>query len=245
MWREYDQAEKYLKKAAPQAPAAWYGLSRLYLLEGQWSNAQKWLRKALAQQPGDEQLKRMLAAAKAKNLDAELRQLIEGPGRPEKTAGTVPVGEAWQMLTQGKASEAEKAFRAILENEPENFGARNGLGFALLNTGEPDAAKAEFEKCLEAEPGAAGPMNGLARSLYSLDQVDEAIATWEKMYEKYPGPNAAAVGLAQSYLEREEYAKAIPFFAVLVKAHPDEAQYQEGLKAAQEGAKAGQAEPDK
>lgn len=238
MWREYGDAEKYLKKAAPQAPAAWFGLARLYMLTGDYKEAQKWIRKSISQQPEDETLKQLLANAKEGRLDDTLRKQIEGPGRPEKTAGKIPVGTAWMLLNQGKTREAEQEFRKILKQEPENFGARNGLGFALLNLGEPEAAKEQFEECLKIEPEAPGSMNGLARCLYALDQVDEALATWEKMYELQPGPNAAAVGLAQTYLEREEYAKAIPFFEVLVKAQPQELQYKAGLKAAKEGASA-------
>lgn len=34
--RKYDEAEKYLLKAAPQATAAWYALAKLYLLQGDY-----------------------------------------------------------------------------------------------------------------------------------------------------------------------------------------------------------------
>lgn len=237
MWREYDQAEKYLKKASPTASAAWFGLARLYLLEGKYTEAQKWIRKSLAQQPGDETLKLMLASAKAKQLDDELRRQIEGPGRPKRSSGSDLAAKGWRNFNQGKAAEAEKAFRGALKAEPENLAAMNGLGFLLVNSGKPKEAITYFEKYLELEPNAPGPMNGLARCQYALDKVDEAIATWEKMYEKHPGPNAAAVGLAQTYLEREEFSKAIPYFEVLDKAQPDNSQWSEGLEAAKEGAK--------
>ena len=39
---KYDAAETWLLKAAPQAPAAWFGLARrLYLLEGKILNQRK------------------------------------------------------------------------------------------------------------------------------------------------------------------------------------------------------------
>ena len=73
-WREFDQAKKFLTKAAPQAPAAWYGLARLYLLTGKYTAAERWIKKALATSPNDESLKKMLAAAEAKQLPDELRR---------------------------------------------------------------------------------------------------------------------------------------------------------------------------
>ena len=40
------QAKKFLTKAAPQAPAAWFGLARFYLLTGKYEEAEKWIDKA-------------------------------------------------------------------------------------------------------------------------------------------------------------------------------------------------------
>ncbi len=48
--RNYDEAEKYLVKAAaaPDASAAWYGLTRLYLIQGKYAQAEKWAKKTVA-----------------------------------------------------------------------------------------------------------------------------------------------------------------------------------------------------
>ena len=46
--RDYAKAEKFLLKAAPNAPAAWYGLSRLYLLTGKFDKAKTWTGKGSA-----------------------------------------------------------------------------------------------------------------------------------------------------------------------------------------------------
>jgi cytochrome c-type biogenesis protein CcmH/NrfG len=87
-------------------------------------------------------------------------------------------------------------------------------------------------------------MNGLARCLKSEGKVAEAVALWEKMYKLYPGPNAAAVGLAQTYVEQKEYAKALPYFEELVKAMPDNEEFNKGLEAAKQGADKGESAKD-
>ncbi len=77
--RKYGDAEKYLLQAAPHAPAAWYGLARLYLLEGKFEPAQKWAQAIVDSGQADETAKKMLEAAKAKQLNDGLRMMIEPP----------------------------------------------------------------------------------------------------------------------------------------------------------------------
>jgi len=80
--RKYDDAEKYLLRAAPQAPAAWYGLARLYLIEGKFEPAEKWAQDIVDSGQADDTAKKMLEAAKAKKLSDGLRMLIEPPPAP-------------------------------------------------------------------------------------------------------------------------------------------------------------------
>jgi len=232
-WREYDQAKKFLTKAAAQAPAAWFGLARLYMLTGKYTAAERWINKALATSPNDKSLKQMLAAAEAKQLPDELRTQIEPPGRPASTPAAQATAQGWQQFNQGDMRSAEQSFRAALAKDPEDAAALNGLGFCLINSGNAAEAKVNFEKCLELEPNAAGAMNGLARCLKAEGKDDEAIAVWEKMCKAFPGPTAATVGLATTYLERGEKAKALPLFEELVKSMPNNAEFQAGLDAAQ------------
>ena len=234
-WGEFEKAEKYLVKAAPKASAAHYGLARLYLLTGDYEKAQRWIRRSLREQPGDETLKAMLAAARKKQVPDELKQQIAPVGKPEKSPSGDAAAAGWRLFNEGKFRSAERSFRRALAKDPENLAAMNGLGFILLNSGRTAGAKEYFEKYLKIEPDSPGPMNGLARCLKEEGKVDEAIALWEKMYEKYPGPNAAAVGLAMTYLERNEHAKALPYFEELVKSQPDNEEFKKGLEAAKQG----------
>ena len=93
--RKYNDAERYLLKAAPQAPAAWFGLARLYLLEGKFDQAEKWAQDIMDSGQSDETAKKMLEAAKAKKLSDGLRMVLEPP-KPEaaQSSNTVAIDPA-------------------------------------------------------------------------------------------------------------------------------------------------------
>ena len=227
-----DDAKEYLTKAAPQAPAAWYGLARVTLLQEDYDEAVKWCRKIVNSQPQDTTAKQMLAAAKAKALDPELRKMLEPPKKEQLDAA-----KGWRLLNSGQAREAVTIFETILEENPKDMASLNGIGFGLLNLGEHEKAKGYFEKCIELSPKgqAFGPMNGLARCLKAEGKTDEAIKLWKEMDEKINGPNAGTAGLAETYLEQGKYEQAKKYYEILIKSHPDNQYYQERMEAVQAG----------
>jgi hypothetical protein len=77
--RRYDEAEKSLLAASPQASAAWFGLARLYLVQGKFTDAEQWLQKIVDSGEANEMTKQMLDAAKAKRLPDHLRLMLEPP----------------------------------------------------------------------------------------------------------------------------------------------------------------------
>lgn len=228
--RQYKEAEQPLLKAAGLgATAAWYGLARLYLLQEQFDKAAEWAEKVLKQQPDDETVKKMLAAAKAKKLDKELRQVIEPP---DPKAQSPESKRGWVFFSRGDMKRAAVEFEKAIKANPNETNAHNGLGFCLVNQGKAAEAQKHFEICLKVEPKHVGAMNGLARCLKAEGKVDEAIATWEKMYEIAPGPNAGAWGLAETYFEKKDYAKAAKYYEVLAKADPKDENLKQRLEEA-------------
>ncbi len=78
--RDYENAETWLLKAAAQkAAAAWFGLARLYLLQGKYTDAEKWAQMVVDSGQGDAITTKMLEAAKAQRLSEGLRASIEPP----------------------------------------------------------------------------------------------------------------------------------------------------------------------
>jgi len=230
--KEFDKAQKYWLSAAKDAPAAQFGLARLYLLQGKWDDAERYA-KGLAGNPDDDgTAKRLLAAARAKRVDAELRKVIEPPPQ----GGDDSAARAWALFNQGKLNQAKELFEAAVKRDATDMNAKNGLGFVYLNLGKPAEAKPLFEACVKADPNAMGALNGLARCLKAEGKVDEAIRLWEKVAKQAPQPNAGTSGLAWTYLEQKSYAKALPYFEELARATPGDAEVQKGLQTARENA---------
>ncbi len=228
--RDYKKAEEPLLKSAELgASAAWHGLTRMYLLQGQFDKAGKWAERLLAAEPNDEIAKKMMAAAKAKKLDADLRQMIEPPDPKAQSAESK---RGWGFFNRGDMKRAAAEFEKAVKANPNESNAHNGLGFCLVNRGRAAEAKKHFEICLKLDPKHVGAMNGLARCLKAEGKVDDAIATWEKMLKIAPGPNAGMWGLADAHFERKEYDKAIKYLEQLAKANPEDATLKERLEVA-------------
>jgi tetratricopeptide (TPR) repeat protein len=84
----YGEAEKYLLRAAPKAPAAWFGLARLYLLEGKFDQAAEWAQKIADSGQGNETVRQVLKAAQEKHLSEGLRLVLEPPTHGNGGAAT-------------------------------------------------------------------------------------------------------------------------------------------------------------
>ena len=232
--RNYKEAEKYLLAAAPQASAAWWGLTRLYLLQGKFDQARKWAKKIVDSGNTDPSANEMLKAAEAKQLSPELRQKIEPPEKSDRTSTDVLRG--WQLFRQGRSNEARDIFEAALAGDPDNGAALNGMGWCLLVGGETAKAKPYFEKVIAANGNASGALNGLARVLKAEGDLDGAIKLWQDMVERFPGPHAGTSGLAGAYYEKGEYKKSVALYEELVRAYPDNEDYRSRLATAKEKA---------
>jgi tetratricopeptide (TPR) repeat protein len=232
--RDYKKAEEPLVKAAELgASAAWYGLTRLYLLQGKFDKAAGWAEKVVTQQPNDETAKKMLAAAKAGKLDADLRKAIEPP---DPKAQSAEAKRGWMFFNRGDMKRAAAEFEKAVKANPNEANAQNGLGFCLVSQGDAAEARKHFEICLKLEPKHVGAMNGMARCLKAEGKTDEAIAMWEKMLQIAPGPNAGTYGLADTYFEQKDYSKAAKYYEELAKADPKDETVKQRLEEARKGA---------
>src|SRR5208337_2934048 len=151
------KAEEYLLKAAPSAPAAWWGLGKIYLLQGKWDQAAIYLQKIVgsSQATGTdlEQVKLMLDAAKSQNLPDSLRKQISPQYANAPVANTVR--QAWVSLNQGDTHKARQLFEQALADNPNDANALNGMGWLLLRTGNLDRAMDNFQAALKNDPDAA------------------------------------------------------------------------------------------
>ena len=233
--REYDAAEPYLLKAEDSS-AAWYGLMKLYVLQGKFPEADKYLGKleASAGQSEPADLEEIKQAIADEELSDSLRKKIEPFIQVESANDEVNqlTKTGWQFFKQGKNKQAVTAFKKALKTDPDHMPAINGLAFSLLNQGKAADAQPMFEQLLESDPDHFGAMNGLARCLKSAGKTSEAIKVWEDMQEKMPGFNAATTGLGTTYFELKSYEEAIPYLEKMVAGVPGNASFSEMLETA-------------
>jgi Flp pilus assembly protein TadD len=223
---DLEEAEKHLLKAAEHgASAAWFGLTRIYLLREDFEKAQPWAQKLVDSGQAGPLGQQMLDAVRARQVDARLRQQIAPPATSRES------DEGWALANRGRPREAAEKFRAALAKDPKDVAALNGLGFALLNIGQPREARPHFETALKYAPGHPGVLNGLGRSYMEAGDTDKAIEVWLSI--KLEGPEGAVfahtIGLATAYMKKQDYAKAVEYLERIVAAQPANAQYRQML----------------
>jgi tetratricopeptide (TPR) repeat protein len=231
------QAEEFLLRCSDQASAAWFGLARLYLLQEKYDDALKWAQKIVDnRQFGDSEefVRRMLDAAKNRQLDDQLRAMIAPHAASDASRQVL---EAFQLMQKGQMDEARKLLEQAFETAPDDVEVLNGYGWFRMNVGEAADAQPLFERALELQPLHGGALNGLAQCHKQRGEIDKAIELWKKMLEISPGANAGMYSLAETYLERGEFDKALPLYEKLAKAQPDNEAIQAGLTRARDGLK--------
>jgi len=191
---DFKKALGYLNKAAPNAPASWWALAKIHLLEGNWGEAEKWCKKIVADQPENADARQMLAAAEANKLPDWLRRLIAPPKLPLSLTDEPINGDvtrAWKLFHRGRFRTAEVIFREQFKKYPNNFAAQNGLACCLKAEGKVDEALALWENLQLDNPGVNMATYSLAETYLEQKEYAKSIPYWEKIVAT-PPENAAA-----------------------------------------------------
>ncbi|HPM72297.1 MAG TPA: tetratricopeptide repeat protein, partial [Spirochaetales bacterium] len=88
--------------------------------------------------------------------------------------------KGYQYLKENRISDAERNFRKILEEDPENNYALVGLGDAARKRSSHRDAVDYYKKCLIYHPGNNYALFGLADCYKALNQYQKAIEIWEQ-----------------------------------------------------------------
>lgn len=160
------------------------------------------------------------------------------PAEAERILTLIPAGDAdycsaqtllgYLFLQRSALPEAEKAFRTVLENHPDDGQARLGLGATLLRNGAAGKANVELAKILE-DPGVG--YHARFQRIYGLlytGRSDEAFRQAQSMADEYA--STAAVHSLLGYLHQirsepdaalQEYLRAVQLDPDNVAAHLD------------------------
>lgn len=124
----------------------------------------------------------------------------------------------------------EQDFRHVLEKDPDNVAALNGLGYLLtIRTSRYDEAYTLIKQALSLSPNDAAIIDSMGWVLFKMGRIEEAITYLQQAYEQYPTPEVAAhLGEALWANNEQDAAKAI--WQENLDQHPDAQDIPDALK---------------
>ena len=129
------------------------------------------------------------------------------------------------LESQGKWDAAEKEYKAVLAQHPQEAGVHFLLGRLLLS--RPDAgpsvgeeAKKEFQEELKIDPSNAGAEYVLGEMARQDSQWDEAIQHFSRATQLDAGFGDAFVGLGSSLLSAKRFSDAVAPLQAAVRLEP-------------------------
>lgn len=103
--------------------------------------------------------------------------------------------DAKRLLAAGKVDEAERAFTALAQSNPELGGPHANLGLIHRNAGKHAEAVAALERAVQASPAQAVYFNQLGLSYRAAGQFAKARAAYERAIELDANYAAAVLNL--------------------------------------------------
>ncbi|MBL8287750.1 MAG: tetratricopeptide repeat protein [Rubrivivax sp.] len=104
--------------------------------------------------------------------------------------------EAVRMLKAGRLPEAERAFRALAEKQPQLAGIHANLGLIHRKAGRLAESAAALQRAVELSPKQAAYHNQLGITWRALGRFDHARKAYETAIELDPAHAGALVNLA-------------------------------------------------
>ena len=143
---------------------------------------------------------------------------------PEAEALRASFQKAVELHNVGKIDEAEAAYKAILEKNPDVVEAYQNLGSIYLTRKDYAAAETSLQKGLELRPGSTDLTSLLARVYQESGQGDKAMALLEKSAGANPGDAKAQFNRGIFLLNANKNEEAIAAFEAAIKADPNGAE---------------------
>jgi tetratricopeptide (TPR) repeat protein len=141
--------------------------------------------------------------------------------------------QAFLLHQQGKLSEAEQLYLAVLQLNPDSAEAHHNLGTALAQLNRLEEAIAHFEKAVDIRPDSPETRNNFGNALARLNRLNESILQYEKALE-VSRHNAEPylrgcynLGVSLQALNRHE--EAISYYVRAIAIKPDYAEAYNGL----------------
>lgn len=108
----------------------------------------------------------------------------------------------------GRLDEAEEAYRAAVDADPDNAHTIAGYAALLHQRGRTARAIEQYERALGINPNLNDARINLAAALASQDRLDEAARLYAEALERAPSDDGARLALGELYFHQEQYQAA-------------------------------------
>jgi len=148
---------------------------------------------------------------------------------PSPAEPPVPVDALFERgveaLKAGRLSEAETAFRGVLQQGGNRAYVHNNLAIVYQQQGKHAEAVAESREAIRLDPAYAPPRIVLGGSLLALGRVPEATAELEHAVKLLPKERLAREQLARAYTRGANPGAAIEQYRALRELAPEDPEY--------------------
>jgi tetratricopeptide (TPR) repeat protein len=133
-----------------------------------------------------------------------------------------------RLHRDGRASEAEQAYRQILRQDGNHLGAIYNLGVLRLLGGECEEAALLLRRAADARPNLAEARNALAVALRGLGRLDEAVEQFAAAVAVNPDFAEAHGNFAATLLMLDRFDEAARHYERAIALKPDLAEAHNG-----------------
>jgi len=193
--------QKFLQKFLPRADQVTRPLKLNFFKRAKLANSFKWrlLEKGIEKELADELTQalvmRLMGVATTLGAAAPSR----GPGNKARARDSAALhASAGERLAAGAFAEAREGYQQLVNLDPRDWKARNGLGAALAQLGRYEEAEAELRRAIGIRPAAPEPHYNLAGVLQSTGRFHESELPLRRALKLSPANVDARVSLAGS-----------------------------------------------
>ncbi|MGB8843960.1 MAG: tetratricopeptide repeat protein [Aliidongia sp.] len=128
--------------------------------------------------------------------------------------------QAVALHQQGRLDEAERVYRAALDQSPGDVNALHLLGVLRQQQGRAGEAQALLAQALAAAPNVAVIHSNYANALKDLGRLDEAVASYRRALVLDPGFADARYNLGRTLKESGAFTEAAQCFEAVLTIEP-------------------------
>ena len=145
---------------------------------------------------------------------------------PPSDPSLPPIALAFDKHANGALAEAEQLYRAIIETEPANPLALQGLGVVFRQTGRDPEALEFLRRATIADPLDAGAHDNLASVQAALGQHEEAVWSYDAAIRLSPVDSSLHQNRGKSLAQAGRHAEAVNAFTHAVELAPENTEAQ-------------------